>query len=434
VRPLAAGYQVLHGAALTFGDALGLFDIEAYFPNPIAVKVFPRTVALRGQPVRAVGGALHEQVGLHHVRRRGLSGELRELREHSHGDPFKFIAWKATARRGQLMVRDLENEIVTSHIVLLDVGAGMRSGALGKAPIDWACDSAAALGKAAINNGDRVGLVAFDTRPVAELPVDAGHHHYLQLIDRLLDVRSIVDEDLTDVTAGELVALVARYLAHQEAIDVRIKVAPPLDDPRWSAIQAGPDGQLYDVVATGRICRRLIETMVGRDSRGASAAASAGARPAAVVESDGQLAPLRQFCRLRGIELPYRSTWDHGRRAAGFARAVERAVATGRPDTVILISDLAGLAEDEARVRKAIARLRKAAGSVIALGPSAPAFLPGAASPHGRRVRELMVRDQRALMDPGRRLLVSHGVNVIEGSPLDSLDRLIGGGRIRRAG
>ena len=55
----AAGYQVLHGAALTFGDALGLFDIEAFFPNPIAVKVFPRTLAVRGQPVRAVGGALH---------------------------------------------------------------------------------------------------------------------------------------------------------------------------------------------------------------------------------------------------------------------------------------------------------------------------------------------------------------------------------------
>jgi uncharacterized protein (DUF58 family) len=435
VRPLAAGYQVLHGAALTFGDALGLFDIEAYFPNPIAVKVFPRTMALRGQPVRAVGGALHEQVGLHHVRRRGLAGELRELREHSHGDPFKFIAWKATARRGQLMVRDLENEIVTTHVVLLDVGAGMRGGALGRTPLDWACDSAAALGKAAIGNGDRIGLVGFDTRPVVELSADTGYHHYLQLVDRLLDVRSLVDEDLTDVTAGELVALVARYLAHQEAIDVRVKVAPPLEDQRWSAIQAGPDGQLYDVAATGRICRRLIEAMIGRDGRGAGgAAASAAARHANIVESDGQLAPLRQFCRLRGIELPYRTTWEHGRRVAGFARAVERAVAGGRPDSVILISDLAGLAEDEARARKAIARIRKAAGSVVALVPAAPAFLPAAGSPHGRRVRELMVRDQRALIDPGRRLLVRHGINVIEGSPLDSLDRLIGGGRTRRAG
>ncbi|HEU0034102.1 MAG TPA: DUF58 domain-containing protein, partial [Kofleriaceae bacterium] len=409
---------------------LALFDIEAYFPNPIAVKVFPRTMALRGQPVRAVGGALHEHIGLHHVRRRGLSGELRELREHSHGDPFKFIAWKATARRGQLMVRDLENEIVTTHVVMLDLGAGMRSGTLGRTPLDWGGDATAALAKAAINNSDRVGLVGFDTRPVVELAPDTGHHHYLQLVDRLLDTRSIVDEDLTDVTAGELVALVARYLAHQEAIDVRIKIAPALDDPRWHSIQAGPDGQLYDVAATGRLCRRLIEMMSGGDRATKSAVDK---RPKHVVESDSQLAPLRQFCRLRGIELPYRTTWEHGRRAAGLGYAVERAVAHGRPDVVVLISDLAGFAEDEARAVRALARLRKAAGSVIALVPSPAAFLPAAATPHGHRVRELMIRDQRALVEPGRRLLVRHGISVIEGSPTDSLDRLIGGGRIRRS-
>jgi len=426
VKPLAAGYQVLHGAALTFGDALGLFDIEAFFPNPIAVKVFPRTIPMRGQPVRAVGGALHEQVGLHHVRRRGLSGELRELREHSHGDPFKFIAWKATARRGQLMVRDLENEIVTTHMVLLDVGTGMRAGALGKTPLDWACDSTAAIAKSAVANSDLVGLVAFDTRTVVELAPDTGHHHYLQLIDRLLDTRTIVDEDLTDVTAGELVALVARYLAHQEAIDVRIKVAPPLDDGRWTSIQAGPDGQLYDVAATGRLCRRLIELMLGQDKKDKQRA-----KLAPVVEPDAQLAPLRQFCRLRGIELPYRTAWEHGRRAAGLARAVERAVAGGRPDVVVLISDLSGFAEDEARAVRAIARLRKAAGSVIVLMPSPPAFLPVATTPHGLRVRELLTRDQRAQVEPGRRLLIRHGITVIEGSPTDSLDRLIRGGRLR---
>ena len=430
IKPLAAGYQVLHGAALTFGDALGLFDIEAFFPNPIAVKVFPRTLAVRGQPVRAVGGALHEQVGQHHVRRRGLSGELRELREHSHGDPFKFIARKPTARRGQLMVRDLQNEIVTTHIAVVDVGGGMRSGAIGRTPLDWASDSVAALARAAISNGDRIGLVGFDTRPVVELAPDTGYHHYLQLVDKLLDVRSVVDEDLTDVTAGELVALVARYLAHQEAIDVRIKLPPPLDDPRWSSIQAGPDGQLYDVAATGRLCRRLIDMMLGNEK-----AKDNRARVQPVIEPDSQLAPLRQLCRLRGIELPYRTTWEHGKRAAGLFAAVERAVAGGRPDVVIVISDLAGFAEDEARAIRAIARLRKAAGTVVVLAPSPSAFLPPATSAHGRRARELMVRDARAALDPGRKLLIRHGVAVVEGSPADSLERLIDNGRVRlRAG
>jgi len=422
VKPLTAGYHVLHGAALTFGDVLGLFDIEAFFPNPIAVKVFPRTLAMRAHPVRNVGGALHEQVGLHSVKRRGLSGELREIREHSHGDPFKFIAWKATARRQQLMVRDLENEIVTTHTLLVDVGSGMRQGPLGRAPLDWACDAAAAIGRTAIGNSDRIGLVAFDTRPIVELQPDTGHHHYLQIVDRLLDTRSVVDADLTDVTSGELVALVARYLAHQEAIDVRIKVAPPLDDARWMQIQAGPDGQLYDVAATGRLCKRLVDVMLGKDEKRTL-------KPPVVVDDDLQLRPLRVFCRLRGIELPYRGAWEHGRRAAGFAAAVERAVANGKPDVAVIISDLAGLAEDEQRTKRALARLRRAAGSVIAIVPSANGFLPAATSLHGRRIRELMVRDQQSTMEPGRRLLLRHGVRVIEGAPGSSLEALLHGRR-----
>ena len=299
-------------------------------------------------------------------------------------------------------------------------------------PLDWACDATTALARASINSSDRVGLVAFDTRPVVELGVDTGHNHYLQLVDRLLDTRSLVDEDLTDVTAGELVALVARYLAHQEAIDVRVKLAPPLDDPRWSSIQAGPDGQLYDVAATGRLCKRLLDVMASSSDRNARADKR---RHAPVVEADSQLAPLRQFCRLRGIELPYRTSWEHGRRAAGFALAVERAVASGRPDVVILISDLSGFGEDDARAIRAIARLRKAAGTVVVLVPSPSAFLPAATTPHGQRVREMMVRDQRAAIDPGRRLLVRHGIMVVEGSPTDSLERLIGGAsRLRRVG
>ena len=294
------------------------------------------------------------------------------------------------------MVRDLENEIVSTHVALVDVGAGMRQGPLGRAPLDWACDATSALAKAAIGNGDRIGMVAWDTRPICELQPDTGHHHYLQIVDRLLDTRTLVDADLTDVTAGELVALVARYLAHQEAIDVRIKIAPPLDDPRWTQIQAGPDGQLYDVAATGRLCKRLIDIMLGKDKK---------PKLPAIIEEDPQLLPLRLFCRLRGIELPYRATWEHGRRSAGFASAVDRAVASGRPDVIVLISDLAGLAEDDARVRRALARLRKSAGQVVALVPSPAAFLPPATTPHGRRVRELMVRDQRAIIEPGRRVL-----------------------------
>lgn len=416
VRPLAAGHHVLHGAALTFADGWNLFSIEAFFPNPIAVKVFPRTLPLRGRSARAGGGALHEQVGLHTVKRRGLAGQLRELRDHTHGDPFKFIAWKASARRRRLMVRDLENEIVTAQMILVDVGSGMRQGSVGATPLDWACDVAAALGRAAIHNGDRVGLVGYDTRPIVELGAGTGHHHYLRLVDRLLDSRSVVDADLTDVTAGELVAVVARYLAHQEAVDVRVRTPPPLSDPRWAHIQAGPDGQLYDVAVTAKLCNRFCDA-VGKTTQPVSR------QPTAY--EDAQLLSLRRFCRLRGIELPYRMSWEYGMRAAGLAAAAERATGKTRPDIVVLVSDLVGLCEDEIRTTRALARLGSAAGKVVAIVPEASAFLPIATTDYGRRVRDLLIADHQAATEPGRRLLRRHGVTILEGSPAASLDRLL---------
>jgi uncharacterized protein (DUF58 family) len=446
------GHHVFHGAALTLGEALGLFEIEAYFPNPIAIKVFPRALPSRGATVRAVAGALHEQIGQHHVRRRGLAGELRELRQHSHGDPFKFIAWKATAKRGQLMVRDLETEIVSSVVVLLDGGSSMRAGAAGAAPLDWACDATAGLAKATLTSGDRFGFVAFDTRPIVEFPPDAGHHQYLQIVDRLIDLRSVVDEDLTDITAGELVALVARYLAHQEAVDVRIRVAPLLEDPRWNHIQAGPDGQLYDVAGTARLVTKLIEVMtsdrrfqhpargpVGRNGNGGqgNGHAAAGRRSPTPLplpsDPEPQLALLRRFCRLRGIELPFRAGWEHSRRAAGLLSAVERAVSFGRPDIAVIVSDFAGWGEDEAKISKALSRLRRAAGSVVALVPSPRAYLPATSTSYGARTRSLLIADAAAAIAVDRRLLTRHGISVVEASPTDSLDALLGRGKRGRA-
>jgi uncharacterized protein (DUF58 family) len=433
VRPLAPGYQVFHGAALLLGDLLGLFEVEAYFPNPIAVKVFPRQLPARQRAIRPVGAGVHEQVGLHQVRRRGLAGELREIREHAHGDPFKFIAWKATARRGKLMTRDLESEIVATQMLVIDVGAGMRSGPLGRAPLDWAIDTASAIARAAATGGDRVGMVGFDTRRYVELAPGSGHHHWLQLIDRLLDARTVVDEDLTDVTAGELVALVARYLAHQEAIDVRVRVAPALDDPRWSAIQAGPDGQLYDLAATNRLVGKLLDVM-GTDKKRILAPTWWWTRPHAS-DADPQLAPLRLFCRLRGIELPYRPIAEHGRRAAGFAEAIEHAVAEGRPDAVVILSDLQGLDESEEKTSRALARARRGAGQVVALVPAPRRFLPAPESDLAARVRQIVVRDAELATAAARKLFRRHGVIVLECGPGDTPAQLlsrVGPGGARR--
>lgn len=427
----AAGYHVLHGAVFRFGDILGLFELRAYFPNPVAIKVFPRRAGLRGGgTLRPSGATQHEQVGLHQVRRRGLAGELREIREHSHGDPFKMIAWKATARRQRLMVRDLETEIVVTHQFLLDIGGHMRGGAPGRSKLDHGIETITALARSALDTGDRAGLVTFDTRVYAELRAGEGHQQYLKIIDRLLETHNVVDEDLTELTTGELVSAVARYLAHQEAVDVRLRRAPALDDPAWERIHAGPTGELYDLDALGRIVGSLLRSMDESASR-RLAPAWWWSRVQVAGDGDPEMARLRLFCRLRGIELPYRREPERGRRAAGLAEALRRAASGPRYDSLVLISDLGGLLEDPEVVSGALARARRAGQLVVALVPQSASFAPAATSEVGSRVLEVFARDDAAAFERAKAVLARHGIPALPVGPDDVPSVLEG--RIARA-
>ena len=142
--------------------------------------------------------------------------------------------------------------------------------------------------------------------------------------------------------------------------------------------------------------------------------------------ADPQLAPLRLFCRLRGIELPYRGDSEHGRRAGGLAAAVERAVADGRPDQVVILSDLTGIVEDEERVRRALARARRHAGGVVALVPQMPAFSTSAATDTGKLVASILTREHRRAFTEARALLARAGVRVIAAGPHDTPALLLG--------
>jgi len=100
VLPHAAGRWFLHGARLELGLFGGIYAIHAYFPNPLPCAVFPRVWPMAELPRTAPNNThLHERVGVQRVRLRGMTGELREIRDHTPNDPFKHIAWKATARR-----------------------------------------------------------------------------------------------------------------------------------------------------------------------------------------------------------------------------------------------------------------------------------------------------------------------------------------------
>jgi uncharacterized protein (DUF58 family) len=353
VLPLSVGHWFLHGAAVELTCPFGLSSVEAYFPSSVGVKVFPRPIG-RARPVGErprIAGGNEERGDLCAPRLRGQSGELRELREHRPGDPWKQIAWKATARTGKLMVREHDRETVFTHWFLVDLGGSMRAGGPGATKLDRAIDLMAAHAEAALSAGERVGLCLYDGRIVAVVKPSDGLPHRLRLAEQLIETARPIDEDLTELTDSELVALVARYLIHQEGIDTRVARAPSVDDPAWAHLSAAPSGELFDL----RRLKRAVEEWLVRHPSAHGAAEG----EAAVRASDADMRRLRWYCKLRGIELGHRATPEAGRRARGLQLALELAARGRGGQRILVLSDLEGLDGDLELVGRAVRLCRR---------------------------------------------------------------------------
>ena len=328
----AVGVALLHGASVELTDSLGLTQIEAYFPSPIALPIVPRLGAPFA-PAGAAIGAGPERAQRSAARLAGQDGQLRELREHRPGDPWKQIAWKASARRGRLMVRELERETQSSHLVVLDVSGAMRQGRVGSTHLDLAIELAARYVRGALEGGDRVGLVTVDGRAVNEVPVSDRPGHRRALMEALTLAPMAYDEMATDLSDSELCATVGRYLLLQEGQETRV-APPPIDDPNWRRLVTSPTGELFDQA-------KLLDAVRRSRQRSPQLGTVLGAVPPAPRALDPDMSLLRAFCRERAIVLPPLLVPARG--AHGLLAALQYLGKGRPPDRIVVLSLLEGL-------------------------------------------------------------------------------------------
>lgn len=415
--PGAAGYWFFHGLALEIADRFGLFALHVYYPNLMDIKVFPRLGIGRSPiPFRPRTGALHERAGQRTVRQAGLGSDLREIREHIPGDPFKRIAWKATARMRKLMVREFESEIVVTHWLLLDISSTMRGLQPGRTKLDYGLSLCAGFSRMALEAGDRVGLVTFDHRIYSQVKPSDGNPQLYRIIDRLMELHAVVDEDLTDLTDPELFAAVAEYLSYQEGVSVtRRGRPPPREDPVWDDLVVGPHGELFSAQAMERAVARVLARRTSR---------SASFWRWRVLASSNFTSQLRRFCRLCGLEIPYRQHSFLAGKERGMAAALATAAAARTSQFIVLVTDLEEMEELPALL-DALKLARRRGHSITVVAPFAPAFLKSTEDPHARRVQNIYSlraqRQRRGVQQAIEKL----GIPVISATPRDALPVLM---------
>ncbi len=337
VRGDRVGRHGLFGLSLEVRGAPGLFEVPLTFANPFGVEVLPRAWAreLRGPRggrtrVAATGGR--------EGRARGEGSDLRELRDYVPGDPWKRIAWRASARRGKLVVREVEREERDVVWVVLDASVELWAGALGHAPLDLAIDDAATLVTRHVRAGDAVGLSIVAGRELLRVEPARGAPHAAELLLALARSTGAYDHDRSDLEEHE-VAL--RALEHLR----------PLDPAALAVSRRDLD----------RICARAVANL-GR-----------GPFADAPLPSGASLRErrLRQYLAAYGVSSPPRGEPEHAATGRTLARvAGELAAARPRPTIVYVLGPQP--ATEEAAV--AVSRLARGPSVRWLLARFAPAL------------------------------------------------------------
>ncbi len=152
-------------ATIALEDPFGLARAEDPLPAGGALLVYPRLVELDG---------LFSESGRqgHHGRRlllrRPAGFEVHGVRDYQEGESLRRVHWPSTAKRGRLMVKDLEDAPRDELAVLLDAQAGGVTGGRSDSSFDAQVRAAGSILLSLARSGRRSLLVVNAATPVVQ--------------------------------------------------------------------------------------------------------------------------------------------------------------------------------------------------------------------------------------------------------------------------
>jgi len=150
------GRYRMDGAELLLADPFGLAEARIRMDRADQMLVYPRVYELEG--LFTDGGTPGGDRG-RSMLHRTAGYDLHSIREHQVGESLRRVHWRSTARRRQLMVKELQDTPRDEACVLLDGEAAALTGAAPDSSFDMQVRAAASLLRRMSDAGQRSSLV-----------------------------------------------------------------------------------------------------------------------------------------------------------------------------------------------------------------------------------------------------------------------------------
>lgn len=189
VRPVERG-EYHFGAVNVFAvTPIALVRRRFRFDQDRTVAVYPSYIQLRRYELLAVTNRLTE-AGIKRIRRIGNTMEFDQIREYVRGDDYRTLNWKATARRGEFMVNQYQDERAQQIYSVIDKGRVMKMPFEGMTLLDYAINTSLVLSNIALLKQDKAGIVTFAEKLGTVVPAERRRSQMQRILEVLYNQKT----------------------------------------------------------------------------------------------------------------------------------------------------------------------------------------------------------------------------------------------------
>lgn len=171
VRPVKRGEYTFGSLNVFAKTILGLLQRRFKYDNDQMVPVYPSFIQMRRYELLAISNRLNE-AGIKKIRRVGQNREFDVIKDYVAGDDPRTVNWKATARRGRLMVNTYQDEKSQQVYACIDMGRVMKMPFEQMTLLDYAINASLVISNIAMLKYDKAGIVTFSKKVHKVLPAE----------------------------------------------------------------------------------------------------------------------------------------------------------------------------------------------------------------------------------------------------------------------
>ena len=195
LRPVARGEYVFGNLNLYASSRYGIIKRRFTFEKDQMVKVYPSFIQMKKFAFLALDNRL-TMLGMKKMRRIGHTMEFEQIKEYVLGDDMRTINWKATAKQGNLMINQFQDEKSQPIYCLIDASRSMKMPFNGLSLLDYSINSTLAFANIALKKKDKVGMITFAENIKNHLPASSRKVHLNTILEVLYNINTrFLDSD-----------------------------------------------------------------------------------------------------------------------------------------------------------------------------------------------------------------------------------------------